>query len=932
MRLHTPPRPASARPRVLEGILWSAAVAAFAGACTGANPDAFTQGGADQGAAPDAVASGGVGGDATGGGGGAGGDPTGGQGGSGGGAVVPDAGPGGTLPPDAGVLDGDGDGVPDAADNCAAVANPDQADRDADGTGDACDRCPEGGSDLDLDADGVIACAGDCDDTDPRRYAGAVERCDGIDNNCDGGVDEAFPMLGEPCSAGVGACLRDGTLVCGEDGVGLQCSALAGVPADETCNDRDDDCDGATDEGVADCCDPGEQVVCGRNQGRCREGHQVCGPDRAFGACDAAGPVDEACNGEDDDCDGIVDNGVLNACGACGPVPVEVCNRADDDCDGLLDEDVRNACGTCGDVPAEVCDGVDDDCDGVVDDGVLNACGACGPVPAEVCNGRDDDCDGTTDEGVLNACGGCGEVGAEVCDGIDNDCDGTIDEGLLNACGQCGDVPVEICDGVDNDCDRQVDEGVLNVCGRCGDVPAEVCDGVDNDCDGATDEGLLNACGTCGPAPREVCNDFDDDCNGEIDDGIGPCGPAEVCNALDDDGDGQVDEDLVDLCVVAVVTSAEGVSGRGLGMALASPGDLDGDGIPDVVAGAPISGDPGLALRAISGRTGAELWHVDGSGKLGTTLVAGDFFGDGGRYVAAGGPEMASGRGGVGQVVFYDSAGGLVQRFEATGGRHIGDALAAGAIGGAANRLDVVVGDWQFDSGDGAADTADHGRVLVLEMTRDENPEVLLDVRGETEGRMLGERVFTATNLLPGVPVSILTTRRSGNDRAVVALHPVTGAIGADIPSSDPSANSFGQGLAAGRFGAGNTLAIGASRARFANANASGLVALTDPSGVVRQRLSAGVVNGEQGRQVVTLPRPGAAADAILMGGWMLGRVEAYDPATNRSSQITAPGVGTGYGRTLELSEPLPDGTRRLFVAEPNHRQGRGRVFIYSVR
>ncbi|MCK6574655.1 hypothetical protein L6V77_26575, partial [Myxococcota bacterium] len=516
--------------------------------------------------------------------------------------------------------------------------------------------------------------------------------------------------------------------------------------------------------------------------------------------------------------------------------------------------------------------------------------------------------------------------------GIDNDCDGTIDEGLLNACGACGPVPAEVCDGVDNDCDRQVDEGLLNACGACGPVPVEVCDAVDNDCDGATDEGLLNACGTCGPAPREVCNDFDDDCNGEVDDGIGPCGPPEVCNALDDDGDGQVDEDLVDLCVVAVVTSAEGPQGRGLGLALASPGDLDGDGIPDVVAGAPILADAGLALRAISGRTGEELWHVDGNGKLGTALVAGDFFGDGGKYVAAGGPEMVSGRGGVGQVVFYDAAGGLVQRYEATAGRHIGETLAAAAIGGAPNRTDVILGDWKFDSDENASEASEHGRVLVLEMTRDVNPEIVLDVRGDTDEGRLGERVFTAAGVVPGVPVSIVATRRAGADRAVVVLHPVTGVVNAEIPPSDPSANTFGQGLAAGRFGQGNTLAIGASRARFGNTNNAGLVALTDTTGVVRQRLSAGVVNAEQGRQVVTLPRPGAAADIVLMGAWTLGRVETYDPALNRTAQITAPGARTGYGRTLALSEALPDGTRRLFVAEPNHREGRGRVFVYSVR
>ncbi|MBI2895353.1 MAG: N-acetylmuramoyl-L-alanine amidase [Deltaproteobacteria bacterium] len=50
-------------------------------------------------------------------------------------------------------------------------------------------------------------------------------------------------------------------------------------------------------------------------------------------------PVAETCDGQDNDCDGEVDEGVKNRCGGCGPEPAETCNCADDDCDGQIDED-----------------------------------------------------------------------------------------------------------------------------------------------------------------------------------------------------------------------------------------------------------------------------------------------------------------------------------------------------------------------------------------------------------------------------------------------------------------------------------------------------------------------------------------------------------------------------------------------------------------
>ena len=152
------------------------------------------------------------------------------------------------------------------------------------------------------------------------------------------------------------------------DGV-LDALESAAADADLDCVADQDDARNTTPDpdpkSVVDHCPPPRGVCAEGLVVMCRDGlgRPACEPIADYEATEAS------CDALDNDCDGETDEGLLNACGACGEVPVETCNGADDDCDGNTDEDLLNACGTCGEVPVETCNGADDDCDGATDEG-----------------------------------------------------------------------------------------------------------------------------------------------------------------------------------------------------------------------------------------------------------------------------------------------------------------------------------------------------------------------------------------------------------------------------------------------------------------------------------------------------------------------------------------------------------------------------------
>jgi alpha-tubulin suppressor-like RCC1 family protein len=242
------------------------------------------------------------------------------------------------------------------------------ADQDGDGYGDdhttmqACDK-----------PNGYVTIGGDCDDACKACHTGGTEACDGkLDENCDGSIDEgcACPAgTSRNCGSNVGTC-QYGTQAC-DAGVWGSCVGGTG-PVDEICDGLNNDCDGATDEGLT--------RTCGTDQGQCVAGTQTCVAGDWGSTCPGeTPPASEICDELDNNCDTYVDEPFTNkgtSCtvgvGECQRTGVYVCNSAHDgtSCNASAGTPVTEICGNA----------KDDDCDGASDESpqTPSDCSACG--------------------------------------------------------------------------------------------------------------------------------------------------------------------------------------------------------------------------------------------------------------------------------------------------------------------------------------------------------------------------------------------------------------------------------------------------------------------------------------------------------------------------------------------------------------------------
>ncbi len=423
----------------------------------------------------------------------------------------------------------------------------------------------------------------DCDDADATVSPDSPEICDGLDNDCDGAVDEDVTDLlvwhadadgdgyGDPDDVTFVCVAPPGTVSNGADCDDADATAFPENP--ELCDGVDNDCNGAIDDdpvdlttwyadidgdtygdgatGVPACDAPPGTVDDGTD---CDDGDATIHPDAPETEC--ADPTDYNCDGsvgyDDLDRDGSP------ACEDCddgdagrSPSATEICDASDidEDCDGLADDLDLDPTGTRTWHP---------DADGDTYGSPSSSTSTCDPPEGYVADATD--CD--------DASAAVSPAGTEVCDptNVDEDCDGSADDSDTTATG-------ETTWYEDADADSYGSTSTLSRCDQPSGYVSR-----SSDCDDVDADAY--------PGAAEVCeDDIDQDCSG-VD---------LLCPAVRFSGSYAVN--------VGYTTKFHGSSaGDSFGEAIVA-GDFDADGVGDLVVGAS-EGGAGRYAGAVYGYTG----------------------------------------------------------------------------------------------------------------------------------------------------------------------------------------------------------------------------------------------------------------------------------------------------------------------------------------